>query len=345
MAILSTHFRNTVGQRALLVIGVLVWPNAAGAEPGITTGYSLRNQNPFLQIFGLPPFQSATLAAEGAVKVDVSLDIANHADAGDNALEDFVIDGESYFLTLSLRRRFTDRLEFGIDLPLVAHADGFLDNAIERWHDTFGMSNSKRRGPANQLCFRYSVAGNTLFELGSPTFGIGDMQLTAAMQLRVAGDDDSLVIAVRSSVKFPTGAEDELLGSGATDFSLGVYASNSHTFWKRDLDVSSFVGALLLGDGVVLSNIQRSTVPYGGIAATWWMTENFGITTQLYAQGAYFDSELEALGGNSMQLAVGGDLRLPRRGLSLLFAVVEDVSANATTDFALHFSVRGLGGR
>ncbi len=345
MAILSRGFRNGASQRALLVIGLVVCPLTAGAEQWATQGFALRNQNPFLQIFGLPPFQATTLAAEGTLNYDLSLDIANHADAGDNAIEDFVIDGETYFLTLSLRRGVTDRLELGIDLPLVAHAEGFLDNAIESWHDTFGLSNTKRRGPSNQLEFLYANAGITEYELSSPGSGVGDIQLTAAIPLREARDTDDLSVVVRSSIKLPTGNEDELRGSGAADFSAGVHVSDTLMLWKRGLDLSGFAGALLLGDGDVLASIQRTAVPYGGIVATWHVTENLGITTQLYAQGKYFDSELEDLGGNSVQLAVGGDYRLPKQGLSLSFAVVEDVSANATTDFALHFSIRGIGGR
>jgi hypothetical protein len=345
LAILSQGLRDWVSQRALLAITLLVYPLAANAEQGVTHGFSLRNQNPFLQIFGLPPFQSATLAVDGTVNYDLSLDIANHADAGDNDVEDFVIDGETYFLTLSLRHGMTERLELGIDLPLIAHAEGFLDNAIESWHDTFGLSNTKRRGPSNQLQFLYANAGTTQYELSSPSSGVGDIQLTAAMPLREASDTDDLAVAVRSSIKLPTGNEDKLRGSGAVDLSVGVYASDTLMLWKRDLDISGFAGVLLLGDGDVLASMQRSAVPYGGIVATWRVTENLGITTQLYAQGAYFDSELEELGGDSVQLAVGGDYRLPERGLSLSFAVVEDVSANATTDFALHFSLRRIGGR
>ena len=345
MGIFSYSYRARASQFALLVISFLVCPLAAGAEQESTHGFPLRNQNPFLQIFGLPPFQSATLAADGLANYDLSLDIANHADAGDNALEDFVIDGESYFFTLSYRRGVTDNLELGFDLPLVAHAEGYLDNAIEGWHDLFGMSNTKRRGPSNQLEFFYANTGATQYALNSPSFGLGDIQLTAAIPLRKASDVDDFSVAVRSSLKLPTGNQDELRGSGATDFSVGVYASDRTTFWKRDLYLSGFAGALLLGDGDILTSIQRSAVPYGGMLATWQMTENFGITTQLYAQGQYFDSELEELGGNSVQLAVGGDYRLPKRGLLLSFAVVEDVSANATTDFALHFSIRRIGRR
>ena len=345
LAILSRQFRTRASQLTLLVASLIIYPFAAVAEQPAAPGFALRNQNPFLQIFGLPPFQSATLAPEGAVRYDVNLDLANHADAGDNAQERFVIDGESYFLTLSLRRRVKHQLELGVDLPLVAHGEGFLDNGIEGWHDTFGMSNTKRRGPSNQLGFLYSGPGSNQYELASPAFGIGDIQLTAAVPLKGGGDTDKISVAVRSSIKLPTGAEEELRGSGAVDFSVGLYAADTHTLWKRELGLSGFAGVLLLGDGDVLTSMQRSAVPFGGAAATWQVTQNFGATAQLYTQGAYFDSELKELGGDSVQLAVGGNYRLPRRGVSLSFAIVEDVTANATTDFALHFSVRTVGGR
>ena len=63
--------------------------------------------------------------------------------------------------------------------------------------------------------------------------------------------------------------------------------------------------------------------------------------SHLYAQGSYFDSDLEELGGESLQLAVGADYRT-RGGALLRFAIVEDIAANAnaTPDFALHLSVR-----
>ena len=345
MAVLSRQFLIWASLSALLVISLLVWPLTAHSEQAAAHGFALRNQNPFLQIFGLPPFQSAILAREGTTNYDLSFDLVNHADDGDNALEDFAVDGESYFLTLSLRRGMTQRLELGIDLPLVAHAEGFLDNAVEGWHDIFGLSNSNRDGVSNQLGFRYVNASNTQYELSSPTFGIGDIQLTAAMPLRKTGDASSRSVALRSSIKLPTGAADELRGSGAVDFSLGLYASDTRILWERGLDVSGFVGAVLLGDGDVLANIQRSALPYGGMAATWHATENLRITTQIYAQGAYFDSDLEELGGASVQFAVGGAYRLPGRGLSLSLAIVEDLVANATPDFALHFSIRRTGGK
>ena len=331
--------------RVLLLSSLLVWP-AAMAGDGVTQGVPLRNQNPFLQIFGLPPFQSANLAADGETRYDLIFDLVSHAEDGENMFEEVTVDGESYFLTLSLRRGVTENFELGVDVPLVGHAGGFMDSAIENWHDLLGLSNAKRDGPRNELNFRYSANGDDLYALDSSTFGIGDIQLTAAAPLRGRGESDDLAVAVRSSIKLPTGEADELRGSGATDFSLGLHASDKWTLWQRDLDVSGFVGVLLLGEGEVLADIQRSTVPYGGIAAAWWATERFAITTQLYAQGEYFDSDLDELGGSSLQLAVGFDYRLQSNGLSLLFSIVEDAAPSKTTtpDFGVHFSIRRADG-
>lgn len=333
--------RAALRRRALLVTSFLLWPFIAMAGQGLP----LRNQNPFLQIFGLPLFQSAGLAADGETRYDISFDLVNHADNGDNAFEDVVFDGESYFWTLSLRHGLTERLELGIDIPMVGHGGGFLDNAIENWHDVIGASNGKRRGPSNQLGFQYSGADNNFYELNASSFGVGDIQLSAALPLHKTLDGSSLSVALRSSIKLPTGEADELRGSGATDFSLGIHASDRREFWKRALDISGVAGVLLLGDGDVLTGIQRNTVPYGGIAATWWATDRFGITTQLYAQGEYFESDLKELGGSSLQLALGFDYRLPQSGTSLLFSIVEDAAPNTTTtpDFGVHFSVRRRG--
>ena len=337
--------RSRVWACELLAISLLLCPVAANSGEGVAEGFTLRNQNPFLQIFGLPPLQSAALTRPGETDFGIALDLANHADAGDSASETFAIDGESYFVTLSWRRRVSNSLELGIDLPLVSHDEGFLDNAIESWHDTFGMSNTKRRGPSNQLGFLYARDGTTLVELNSPSSGVGDIQLNAALSIKEPSNAGGATVSLRSSIKLPSGDYDDLQGSGATDFALGVYASDTHTLFAHDLGVSGFVGGVLLGDGKVLANIQRSAVPFAGVAATWHATERLGLVAQLYAQGAYFNSDLEELGGETIQLAVGLNYRPPQRALLLRFAVVEDVRANATTDFGLHFAIRSSGDR
>jgi hypothetical protein len=324
------------GRHLLLICALLV--SLSGHAESITdSGFGIRNQNPFLQIFGLPTFQSADLAVRGHNTWNLSLDIANHADFGDTDVENFSIDGETYFLTLSMRRRINDRLELGFDLPFVSHTDGIMDNMIEAWHDIFGMSNTKRTGPSNQLEFLYQRDGVDFYRLDSPASGIGDLHLTAAMPIRADTDGKSR-LTIRSSLKLPTGDPDKLLGSGGTDFAIGLYAASNRTLFDRPLALNGFVGGLALGGGDVLPSLQNDAVAFGGAAATWHWTERFALVTQLYVQTPYFDSDVEELGGNSVQLAVGADITLRNRSL-LRLAVVEDVSANATTDFAVHISI------
>jgi len=305
--------------------------------------FSIRNHNPFLQVFGLPPFQSATRIGDGEFKHNFSLDIANHADSDASSDESAVIDGESYFFTYSLRHGLTPWLEVGLDLPLVAHVNGLFDNLIEQWHQILGVSNNNRSGPGNELHISFDSLQTVPHELTSSTFGIGDVQVTAAVPLWAPREPDRRVVTLRSALKLPTGDAATLRGSGAVDVSLGLYASAMNLFADHNVSLTGFGGVLFLGSGDVLPELQKDTVGFGGVAAKWQLTERLDLTTQFYAQGAYFDSDLSILGDSSIQLAIGGIYRWPKHRLSLSFAVVEDVFADATTDVALHLSVRSFG--
>jgi hypothetical protein len=333
------------GQLWLVIFSFMVPPLSANSGENSDIWFPVRTHNPFLQVYGLPPFQAGTLVGDGEFRYNIGLDIANHADAGQSDTESIVIDGESYYLTVSFRHGLTHWLEVGFDLPLVAHSSGFLDGPIESWHDFWGMSNSKRRGPNNQLQFNYDNQMSGNYELTSRPSGIGDLQLTAAVPLVKANAQGDLAFSVRSSVKLPSGNDDKLLGSGAVDVSLGIYASNVAIFSGRDLRYSGFAGVLLPGDGDLFPDLQRSSVAFGGAAAAWQWTNKFSIVGQLYAQDSYLNSDLDELGGSSVQLTLGGIYRLPAKRMSLAFAIVEDVFSDATTDFALHFGVRGYGGK
>ncbi len=341
---IDTQQRNRFcsASRVLLSFVAALLVPAAFADDRAGAEFALRNQNPFLQIFGLPAYQAADLATAGNPVWDVSFDLANHADAGDTDFENFSIDGETYFVTLSMRRRVADWLELGFDVPFVAHSDGFMDNIIEGWHDLLSISNTKRSGPSNQLGFLYQFEGEDRFRLDSPTSGLGDIQLTAAIPLR-EGNDGRSRLSIRSSIKLPTGDPDDLLGSGGTDVALGLYWTHTTALGGRSLKLNGLAGGLALGDGEVLPELQNDFVAFGGVGASWNIWERIDIAAQLYAQSPFFDSGVEELGGSSIQLTVGGTYRM-RSGPLVRLAIVEDVAANATPDFAVHFSVSFGGG-
>ena len=309
--------------------------------------FSLRNQHPFLHVYGLPPLQAAMLNKKEASDFGITLTAVNNAEIKDTGIESIRLDGETYFADIRLRRRVLDRLELGIDVPFVKHSAGVLDDMIAGWHDIFGMSNSKRDGVDNELNYFYSNNGSIEQQLSTSTStsGIGDVQLSAAVPIVEGGAEGSRYVTLRMSLKLPTGDSEDLHGSGATDVAFGLYAQDSGRFLDREIGYLGFAGILALGDGDILPGKQKSAVPYGGIAATWHAADRFTITGQLQAQGAYIDSDLDELGGSSIQLAVGGVCHVSRGGISLRLALVEDVISDATPDFAVHFAVQVSGQR
>ena len=219
-------------------------------------------------------------------------------------------------------------------MPYVRHSGGSLDSLIFNFHDLVGLPNSNRDGPQDQYRLFFEKQGVVLYDTDRPSSGIGDVQVSAAFELQN--------VTLRAAVKAPTGDPDKLTGSGAADLSLGVYGGGITSLFERSLSYSGFLGVLALGDGEIMTELQRSAIPYGGAALRWQATPRLALATQLSVQGPYFDIDLDELGGTTFQLAFGADVRLKR---SLLrFAIVEDIAAGAAPDFALHVSFRSFGG-
>ena len=315
----------------LTILSCIGMTPALANEPP-ADAFPLRSHNPFLQVFGLPSFRTHELVAADGINFELGYDVANDDDDADRRGEVLLIDTETETLNLSLRRRFGERFEFGLEVPYVSHSGGYLDNLIYNFHDLIGISNSQREGPNNQFRLLFEKEGITQIDLASPASGIGDTQVTGAMRLGK--------VTLRGGIKLPTGEARDLTGSGAVDVSLGVHAGGLTTLFDRDLAYSGFVGVLALGDGDVLPEFQRSAVPYGGIALRWRATPRLSLGTQLYAQGSYFDVNLDEIGGSPFQLAFGGDYVFPKQRLLLRIAIAEDIAAGAAPDFGLHISIR-----
>ena len=86
----------------------------AAAQENPTDAFPLRAHNPFLQVYGMPAFQTQAMVAPGGFDISLSYDVANDADDADRDLEVLVIDAETAVVNLSLRRRLGERFEFGL---------------------------------------------------------------------------------------------------------------------------------------------------------------------------------------------------------------------------------------
>lgn len=333
-------------RRVLVLLAACLLPaQAAFSQANDVTWFYLRNYNPFLQVNGIAPFQPARLTAAGNGDFLVGLEIANNADTDEEPDESVVLDGESYFLTLAYRHGITPWLEIGMDLPFASHTGGSLDPAIKNWHSILGISNTKRNGPTNELHFEYSGSAATDINLRNSTSGLRDILLSTALPLRRSATTGEANISLRLTAKLATGEESELLGSGADDYSVGIHGDAAWSVHGKTLHVTGFAGLLILGDGGVLSGIRRDQAAYAGAGAAWPLTERLSVVSQLHYQQSYYDTNLEELGGKTLQLAVGGTYRPARWPLILTFGVVEDIFGDATPDVVLHAGVRWAASR
>ncbi len=319
-----------------LILLATVWANGQGDE---VVPLTPPHGNPFLQIFGLPAPERTVLPPAGGIRAGIGFTQTNNADAAREAGEFIVLDGESYRLNFALRYGLSGDWSIGIDLPLVHQAGGFLDSPIREWHSLLGVSNDNRAGEDDRLSFVYERDGVRRFETTGPSTGIGDVQLSA--QRRVASPwqaDNPLVVSF--SVKLPSGDAAKLHGSGATDVAVAAHWSRIAAGGRYSPDVYLRGGVLLPGDSDVFGGATNDAVAFGTAALRWQATTRLAALVQLDLQSAYIDSELDELGGATVQLGVGGRVRTGADA-SLDLAIIEDLVGDATPDVSFHIAWSG----
>ncbi|HEX7034140.1 MAG TPA: DUF3187 family protein [Pseudomonadales bacterium] len=330
----AARMRSDIAVPLILACALLGEDASADARP-----FYLRNQNPFLQVLGVPAAEGARLVSAGRLESRLAITLVNHADSAEAGDEAVVLDGESWYVDTRFRYGLTDRWEIGIDLPYVAHDRGNLDHLIEGWHDLFGLSNGNREGPSNRLRLSYRSGDTTLIDLQDASSGLGDVRLTAALLL-FDWDDSGTALALRGSVELPTGDESKLRGNDGADWALGLEAERHRQLGERDLALQAQIGALRPGDWTPLESRQKELVPYGMLGAAWQWRPRWRLRAQLGYQGSYLDSRLDELGGSTASLTFGGSVSFPRIGLELDVALIEDLVSDTTPDFGLYLALR-----
>jgi hypothetical protein len=331
----------TMIRHLLLLIALVCWAVPCQAADMEITPFRTVNQSPLVQIFGLPAESSATVTPAGRLTVSLSQDIASEYTVSGTKFEQIILDGESYRWTLAARYGLGERFEAGIDIPYLLYSGGFLDGFIVDWHSTFNLPQGGRdTAPRNRLNYFYSKDGVQKLKMDHAGSGIGDIVFSGGMKLYDVLDSsahDSL--ALRSSIKLPTGDSSSLRGSGSTDFSLALCGSmNNFTEWGS-LGLFGSVGGLVMTRGDVLADQQNRLAGFGTVGLGWGPAEWISFKVQLNAHTAmYHDSTLDELSKTSVMLVGGGALKLPGDYL-LDIGVSEDVAVATAPDVAFHLGL------
>ena len=322
--------------QAWLWVILALAPVAAGAgEP-----FLLQNENPLSRLYGLPAGDDAVLPAPAGYQACAVFDLANYSYAKSRGADELVLDGETWVARFVLRRGWKNGWRVALQVPVVSHQGGGMDDFLEWYHDALGLPDGNRKQrPSNRLEYRDLKDGRTRFDLEDPATGVGDVRISMGAPLWRNAAATRAVDAV-AGVELPTGDPDRLLGSGSTDFSLGLAACDMATLARWNLEWHGSAGLLVLTDGEVLEDQQRPVAGYGNLSVGWRLAQWLVPRLQVDWHSPLFqDAGFAPLDDWAVQLDSGATVRLPA-GFALDVAVAEDLAVGASPDVVFHFDLK-----
>lgn len=255
---------------------------------------------------------------------------------GQNTL--VVLDGERSRLALSWTHVLSNCLRSHIDVPIIAHAGGYFDSAIQHWHDLFQLPNANREEtPTDLLNLVYVDPAGESLRLDSAVAEHGDVSVALLWSLGCGSDTSAATETpvVRFGLKLPTGRLSALTGSGEADLFVDVTSTTHH--WGNWSGRASG-GFILLGQSEVLST-QEEAAAFGALALGWQVTPRFKPIIQIDWHSALFESTMRELGRFTALATVGFQWRHSKRVTSE-FAFLEDIVPDASPDIGLHYGLR-----
>lgn len=320
----------------VLLVSTLVAPRPV--FPLELTPFQTFNQSPLVQIYGLPAPESGSTVPAGRLHTRLSLDIANNFAVDTKGNEAITLDGETYRTTLALRYGVTDRIELGLDIPYLVATGGVFDSPVQWWHREFNISQAGRdETPKNRLMYSYSRNGVERFSLQHGNDSIGDIRLSGGVQLYREDRPQPLALALRASLKLPSGNSRKLQGSGGTDFALWLSALDQFEHWG----IYGALGGMAVDRGDVLRDMQRDLVAFGCFGIGLTPVEWLSLKMQLYGNTPFYKgSSLKELSVSSLQWVFGQTVAFtPDTELDI--AVAEDLLVLTTSpDFGVHIALR-----
>jgi hypothetical protein len=329
----------TPGRRisAFLFLAVLAIPAAARAVE--VHPFYARHFSPMVQAFGIPPAEDGETVPKGSVLARLVVDAANSYHSGEAPRERIRLDGETWRTTIALRYGFTPRFEAGVDVAVVNHSGGLLDGFIENFHQWIGNPKNNGLGfPRYQLNYLYDRDGAQVFRVQHDTTALGDVMLSGAWRLSSI-EDNGRAVALRATLKLPTGRVTALAGSGGTDGSLRIAARDARTLARWNVTFFGAAGVLYVGKNTFVGGLRRPLVGFGTVGAGWAPLSWMAVKLQSDAH-TQISREAEARPLSwAVHLMGGFTFALPA-GVAMDFGIAESIVHETAPDVGFQLAFR-----
>ena len=285
-----------------------------------------RNQLPTALFFAHLPPDRATVLAPGTMVWRFDFDYSNILRQSNGGRELLSFDAEYLRADLGANFGLPGEFELGVSVPGYAYTGGVLDPVIDGFHRLLGLATTVRsRTTRGQLRYLYRRDDTVFFEGNEPTSSIGDVSFELKRQMVRSGP---YAVALRGIVKLPSGSTEQLSGSGAADYGVGVAID------RLGSRVGFFLNAnhYFLGSTGALPARDYSSAMAGFDIRIW---PRLLVNAQVDWMTPFLESDLREMQGLASQLSFGMRfLQSPRFGYEWRFS--EDLS-RASPDFTFGF--------
>lgn len=313
-----------------LILSIFSQPVPVGAE-GFGP-FPVRNFQAFQQLVLSLPGDRAAVVRPGTL--DVRLELAETASVyNENSPPTTVtVKFETLRSGLFLRYGATDKLELGLEVPVLYRYQGFMNGAITTTERaTTGLNPARDALKNSNFVFNVNRNGQTIMNGGPGAVGLGDTTLMSKYQLLTEGATMPAV-SLRGAVKLPTGSQADFFGSGSPDFGLGLAVEKLVA--GRWMLYANMTGVVPTGTIAGLG-LQPT---FSGLAAIEYLwSENLSITTHFdYYSSPFHGTGAQVFDQGVTESVLGFNYRVVSHFLWQVYAVENlDFITGSAADFTL----------
>lgn len=260
------------------------------------------------------------------------MDVANSLNLGFGSNESIYLDFESYYLNVRYIHTFSDRVSLLVDAPFIHRGGGFLDNAIDNWHEVFGLPRANRPQVSNdQFLIQYEQNGINVIRIDSMNAGAGDISLQLGYQLDRSADTE---LTLWAGLELPSGNSAELTGNDAVDASLTLALQQRSS---DDVHLDLNLGMVFPGDDLMMQNPTNSSVLFAYAGGSWRALDWLKLKLQFETHGSYFRSDSLDMLNPATIIVFGGSIIIDKCN-ELDIGVSEDIKVGASPDVSFLFN-------
>lgn len=294
--------------------------------------FPVRNFQPFQQLVLSLPGDRASVVKPGTL--DVRLELAETASIYNDTSPqtDVTVKFETLRSGLFLRYGATDRLELGLEVPVLYRYQGFMNGAITATERaTTGEAPARAQLKNTNYAFNVTRNGHTIMSGGPGATGLGDTLLMGKYQLLAEGAAMPAV-SLRGAVKLPTGDQSDFFGSGSPDFGLGLAVEKLVA--GRWILYGNVTGVAPTGT-ITGFGLRPTMSGFAAIEYLW--SENLSITTQFdYYSSPFHGTGSAVFDKGVTETVLGFSYRVAPHLLWQLYGVENvDFITGSAADFTL----------